>query len=238
MSQIIDFVIFSLPSPCLKCEAEYVPYVQENSAENDVKCFVCQLPAHRECYSTDDVNHHLVYLCQVCLVAEKKEPTINRERTPPPAADAEEKPVEPVPSTDESTDTTEEESGNDWEVKRKKKYRKHKYEPGKLKKIDEICPLLLEGKCPHGISGKQCEYKHKNLCYKYSSFGTKDMHRAGCRFGKDCRYLHPTLCKNSVVMKMCLNKKCTYAHLRYTKREQQHEEVQTNTYRKPMLQKN
>ena len=93
-----------------------------------------------------------------------------------------------------------------------------KDEKDKLKK-DEICPLLLEGKCPHGISGKSCEYKHKRYCFRFCGFGDQKNHRAGCRFGKDCRYLHPKLCQNSVVMRACYNKQCTLTHLKFTRKK-------------------
>ena len=44
------------------------------------------------------------------------------------------------------------------------------------------------------------------------------MHRAGCRFGDECHYLHPKLCNNSVSMKTCYNESCKLVHLKFTKR--------------------
>ena len=56
------------------------------------------------------------------------------------------------------------------------------------------------------------------------------MHRAGCKFGEECRYLHPTLCQNSVRLKMCLNDSCQHTRLRFTKRKQTNENTQQNSY--------
>ena len=86
-------------------------------------------------------------------------------------------------------------------------------------KIDKICSLLMEGKCPHGISGKTCKYKHKRYCWRYCSFGDSRYHRSGCKYGKECRFLHPKLCQNSVTMKKCYNQQCTLTHLRFTVRK-------------------
>ena len=231
-NQLIDFVIYSMPSHCLKCDENFSPYSPDNSAEDDgeVRCFNCKVPAHQKCYKMEDVTLHLVYLCQSCL-EEKKETPI-REK----AVSDSVRPDKPDTGESESENSSDEEDENQWVLK-KKKSRKSKETPIKRHTKDTICPLLIEGKCPHGISGKECDYKHKNICYKYCSFGSQDMHRGGCRFGEDCTYLHPTLCKNSVIMKTCLNENCTYAHLRYTKRKQQIGEEEYNTRMKPKPQR-
>ena len=205
------------------------------------------MPAHRECYNTEEVKLHLVYLCQVCLTAEKKEP-MQEERVVPRKIDAEkEEPDTEVSESDSSQDKEDSEkeyqdtTDNEgirfdagWMVKKKKKRRS---KSPKIDKKETVCPLLIDGKCPHGISGKKCEYKHKNICFKYCAFGTKEMHRGGCRFGDGCRYLHPTLCKNSVSIRMCLNESCTNVHLRYTKRTKQSGGREKSGYRKPMNQR-
>ena len=87
------------------------------------------------------------------------------------------------------------------------------------RKKDQECPMLIEGVCPHGLTGKTCEYIHKKVCNRYSQYGSKEMHRWGCRFGENCRYVHLTLCNNSVEMGMCLNKSCKHAHLKDTDRK-------------------
>ena len=227
--------------------------MQTNSAQEDIKCFVCKLPAHRDCYNADDVKLHLVYLCQVCLTAEKKEPTVE-ETTVPRKVDSEkeeqddsEKEEQEAEASDSQQDTedSEREDGDTtdnegirfdagWMVKKKKK---RKSKSVKIDKKETVCPLLIDGKCPHGISGKKCEYLHKNICFKYCALGTKEMHRGGCRFGDGCRWLHPTLCKNSVSMRMCLNETCTHVHLRYTKRTKPNGGRERGENRKPMNQR-
>ena len=211
-NQILDFVIFSLAHHCMKCDADYLPYVQADSAEGDTKCFVCKLPAHKDCYKPDEVKLHLVFLCQICLQAQKFKAELEKKEEP-------EKEEEVAEQDDDSESDSDSDSDDSTWSKKQKKIRKRKEKPGVPKKKEEICPLLIDGKCPHGISGKNCEYTHKNTCHKYCSFGTRDMDRRGCRFGEDCRYLHPTLCQNSVVMRKCFNKSCTHAHLRHTTKE-------------------
>lgn len=233
-NQILDFVSKSLPSHCLKCETEYIPYSQDNSTDDDIKCFGCKLPAHRECYTTTDVNFHLVFLCQLCLKSEKKEPTIEEEKPTESEDDESDNEKTSVEEVSDSTDTENEREV--WKIK-KKKSRKSKVQLEKPKKKDQVCPLLIEGICPHGISGKQCEYKHKSICYKYCAFGTKEMHKGGCRFGENCRYLHPTLCQNSVVTGLCLNEGCKNAHLRDTRRNQQSGGREKSTYQKSNTQR-
>ena len=119
---------------------------------------------------------------------------------------------------------------------RKKKHRKKGNDDERSQK-DEICPLLIEGKCPNGISGKGCRYQHKKMCRNYCSFGSKDMHKAGCRFGEKCKYLHPKLCQNSVTMKMCLNEDCKLTHLKYTKRQKSNDRFQSDYFKGPVAQR-
>ena len=40
----------------------------------------------------------------------------------------------------------------------------------------------------------------------------------GFKWGKDCRYFHPILCKSSVGERECLKDACTYIHLKGTRR--------------------
>lgn len=109
----------------------------------------------------------------------------------------------------------------------------------KMKKKEEVCPLLIDGNCPHGGAGKECEYTHKRRCYGYLNFSTKEMHRGGCKFGDECRFLHPTLCKNSVGLNTCLNEYCQYAHLKNTHMKKTYEDKNnSNSYRKPNMRGN
>lgn len=235
LNQILDFVVFSLPHTCLKCEGDYLPYVQDNGAEDDLKCFVCGLPAHKDCYKSEDVKLHLVFLCQICLVAETvKSDKRNQEEVK--TREEKEDSASEDSGEDSDEDTSDSSSDEKWS-KKERKVRKRKDKSGKKKKRDEICPLLMEGKCPHGISGIECEYKHKNICYKYCRFGTREMHRGGCRFGEECRFLHPTICQNSLTMQVCLSETCTNVHLQKTHRKPKESVGKQTSYRNPNIQR-
>ena len=84
-----------------------------------------------------------------------------------------------------------------------------------------VCSKLKQGKCPHGISGhkevdgKICEYSHPKFCKKFTRNGFAG--RYGC---KGCTNFHPTLCRNSVKYRKCLNQKCTFVHLKGTQRKE------------------
>ena len=98
-------------------------------------------------------------------------------------------------------------------------------------KSEEWCKLYLEGICPHGISGKGCSSTHPKRCNKYSKHG-EERYR-GCRRGKNCKYFHPRLCKNSTEMRVCLARTCKDVHLLGTQRfkpsgNYQHTESQQN----------
>ena len=61
-----------------------------------------------------------------------------------------------------------------------------------------------------------CSFKHPKKCAKYCKFGI-DLNY-GC-LNPECKYLHPILCRYSVRYNYCENEKCTYTHLKGTKRK-------------------
>ena len=90
-------------------------------------------------------------------------------------------------------------------------------------KSSEICPLYVQRKCPHGLTGKRliknrpCPNKHPKRCRFYAKFGNDK--QKGCKNGKNCNFFHPKLCKDSVARRCCLNKNCTFHHLKGTARK-------------------
>ena len=235
LTQAVDFVEKTLPPLCLKCEDIYTPVSQDDSAEDDVLCIQCKVTSHRVCYKKNDINidQGIFFLCQSFLVNIGKTEEKNEEKKEDKVT---------VEKVDEGDPTDEEEKDGDGWTKKAKKHRKkrptsssddssdessadesHK-ERNKMrrspqvKKKKTLCPMLVDGNCPHGAAGRDCEFEHKRKCYKFNNFGTIEMHRGCCRFGNECKYLHPTLCKNAVELKTCLNESCQYAHLKYTKR--------------------
>ena len=226
-TQIVNFVKVTYPHLCLKCKTDYLPLSPENSANSEVKCFACKLPAHAACVKIEDINldQGFVQLCQTCLEKAGKnivDASVQQELQPNTEVEKSEESASDHDSSESSEDSDEVKAESSW-IEQRKKERKKKSSKKSSKK-DQDCPLLIEGKCPHGLTGAKCDYKHRRQCHRYRSFGTKDMHRAGCHFGDKCNFLHPKLCQNSVKMKMCLNDSCTFVHLKYTKRIQPTEE--------------
>ena len=157
-------------------------------------------------------------------------PPTQQAKDDPPPTQSPQKTKAWASSSISSTEDSSSESGAA-AIQRKKRFtkklkhkddakKKSKEDTDKAKK-DTICSLLMEGKCPHGISGKTCEYKHIRYCRRFCSFGDSKYHRFGCRFGKECRYLHPKLCRNSISMKACYNEECRMTHLKFTKRKRE-----------------
>ena len=87
-----------------------------------------------------------------------------------------------------------------------------------------ICEAYKKRECPHGLTGKRlingkpCSSTHPPRCFRYCKHG--DNKRLGCSKGNDCKYLHPKLCNNSVLKRVCLNEDCQYTHLKHTRRHQ------------------
>ena len=251
IKQIIKFVALTLPFYCVKCENEYTPMSQDDSAMDDVTCVKCKVPAHRTCYKKEEINndHQIFFMCQNCFVSLKKTEKEEEEKR-----QEEEKILEEKEDTSDDDESDEAEKAmrkiEKWEKKMKKIRKKkrssiipssssefessddrpiRRQKNKDKKKTDTLCPMLIDGNCPHGVSGKECEYLHKRKCYRFTDYGTRDMNRGGCRFGSECRYMHPTLCRNSVELKTCLNNSCQYAHLKFTKRSQQNEDRNNNS---------
>ena len=219
LNQLVTFVGQTLLVLCLKCDVDYTPMAQDDSAPDDVSCLKCKIPAHRTCYKKDDININqgLVYLCQCCLVNLGKEEDTDEEQVKDKKDEKDEKEQEDDSTVEESeADTDDSYTTILRKIRRKKIKKTPRKADDKTRKKEQLCPMLIDGNCPHGSEGKDCEYLHKKKCFRFINFGTKEMHKAGCKFGETCRYLHPTLCRNSVELKTCLNQGCQYAHLKKT----------------------
>ena len=60
------------------------------------------------------------------------------------------------------------------------------------------------------VNNKKCHYTHRKRCKKYCQYGLGG--RFGCKWGKQCRNLHPILCRNTEREGNCTNRTCTYLH--------------------------
>ena len=54
------------------------------------------------------------------------------------------------------------------------------------------------------------------MCLRFSQYGTTRNH--GCTKGNQCPYIHPPLCKDSELTRVCTNRDCKKTHLKYTRR--------------------
>ena len=61
----------------------------------------------------------------------------------------------------------------------------------------DICDAYVKRKCAHGLTGKRlvdgkpCPKRHPPRCFRFCENGDHSkMNKQGCRFGKDCKYLH------------------------------------------------
>ena len=95
---------------------------------------------------------------------------------------------------------------------------------------------------PHGMNGNKvvngvtCPHAHPRRCQNYSKFGTKA--RTGFQQGENRSFFHPNLCNSSVRTLTCLNKNCTFVHLRSTKRHRDRREPETGQANRPRHREN
>ena len=80
----------------------------------------------------------------------------------------------------------------------------------------DVCPLLLKGICPHGISGYGCNAFHPKRCSYFVAAGNDK--RYGCTKKGRCKFYHPKLCANAAQLRTCLNRDCKDVHFRGTRR--------------------
>ena len=91
----------------------------------------------------------------------------------------------------------------------------------------KMCNLYKKGICPHGLTGnkiineKKCSFAHPRACRNYTAYGSRDPR--GCNPGSNYKYYHPILCRYSVKSCLCSNEKCTFVHLKGTKRNKTEE---------------
>ena len=67
----------------------------------------------------------------------------------------------------------------------------------------KICSFYLRGVCKHGKFGKECQFYHPKVCFKFKKEG-----RDGCQRGKNCKFAHVTFCKKVG----CQGKECKFGY--------------------------
>ena len=86
-----------------------------------------------------------------------------------------------------------------------------------------ICEDYRHGICAHGMSGRKlvdgnkCAFRHPKKCTRFCQFGNDPQY--GCTYCyAECHFMHPIICRYSARHNHCQDEKCTYAHLKGTKR--------------------
>ena len=115
-------------------------------------------------------------------------------------------------SEEESTDEDQDDKKSKHPIKSKSKFK-------------NVCERYLLRDCPHGsrgdklVDGKTCKKEHPQMCLRFSQYGTT--RNVGCNKGNNCSYLHPPLCKESEIARVCTNRDCKRTHLKFTRRKEE-----------------
>ena len=252
--QIVKFVLLSVPHVCLKCSTSYVPYLQDNY-DAAVSCFMCEIPCHMECYTEDAVNEDtgIVLLCHHCITLKgtvylgRENKLTNTQEVSESDAEsdlltpAQKNPKEqPEESSRESSDSNSEPSTP---VKKKtknikKKSKRRSSSPSKSTSSDTssdesddgkkkpLCKFFENSRCKHGISGKDCKFRHEKVCRRFMNYGKHKQH--GCNKGRNCEYFHPKMCWESLNNQTCSREKCKFSHIKGTQRKTPTQDSQSN----------
>ncbi len=199
---------------CRKFRTQYSPWFSPNT-ENVVTCHFCRTPSHSGCYSDSvlDSEAGVVYLCPACLGSQRppehvSPPPVLAHHSPSSSTEAAQDTTASVVT--EPTDNGKDNPNNDRRSNHDSRSKKPGYDRSKA-----VCPLLLEGNCSHGISGKNCTNYHPPWCHRFQYNGKGG--KRGCHKADDkCRFFHPQLCQNAVSTGACLNKPCKKVHIRGT----------------------
>lgn len=209
-SSIKIFLNGILPFECIVCNNEYCHTEATNTADNKVCCTICNRFSHKQCLAEGDLKPGTFHLCSLCISdLDQRKSNPNKE-----ASDSGKDQLD-ISRISRLSSLGEEDSGITSEEENKSKD-EQAVETAKRDSEAGICALYAEGKCPHGLRGRDCEFEHPKKCRYYCAYGNE--FPQGCRRGRKCWFFHPKLCQNSLKMQACLNKKCTLVHLKDTAR--------------------
>jgi hypothetical protein len=207
---------------CMKCSVIYKPHDPSNVT--DISCVYCQRPSHSGCYNSFQFDYEIgvVFTCKLCMPPAPpcvENPSCNAAKKsdkPPPdkepkAVENSENSLKLSPPPKEITPPPEE--GKTSTPKSEKQKPESNKKVGSNTDETTFCPLLLKFECPHGISGKNCEFFHPTRCFKYQTYGPQACQK------DNCKYYHPKFCRNSLAIKACFDPQCSGLHLPGTKRK-------------------
>ena len=201
-----------LPVPCATCNTEYIHTSAANVDENNIVCVLCNRFSHKGCIIAADLKPGIAHVCFFCQQDLERRRTSKSKETSDTGKD--QLNISNI-SRRSSVDGIEEVEDNEEKNKQKDEEERKIAEAMKDSEAG-ICALYYEGKCPHGMRGRNCEFEHPKKCKYYCDYGNE--YPRGCRRGRKCWYFHPKLCQNSLQMKACLNRSCTFQHLLDTRR--------------------
>ena len=252
ISRRITFAIKSFfPTDCQECNTTYKVELDDTDAP-PLMCFLCYQGSH----NCEQVTNKLpnssdplignIWLCASCHASRNPVEYAPARSHSPSNEEVVEDNIEPAeqPTQMQQTDNSTQQTDNSSQVSNTETSAELPHTQNDLSKDSTerpICERLKKGLCPHGISGKTvhngtvCDMRHPKRCKNFCRNGPR-----GCRFGTNCRYFHPLLCKSSVKERKCLNLQCRFTHLKFTKRYEvsyQNQRKQSSSYepRKPPL---
>ena len=240
--RIVMEIMALYPAMCPECNEEYKVM---HGHQPPTRCWICLQGSH-DCVeltakigvymSLPSVLNGMVWLCGDCLTLNNPFPqsqsedigTLSGLNTPKFNKSTESRDTTQENLSNEETDDltrpkTSQSLGDNLAARLGNVLNEQEKSESKPNTCKHVCPRLMEGSCPHGVSGKKaaegkekCELFHPKRCHRYMAFYTHET--KGCTKGEDCDSLHVNLCKSSIESKKCLDVSCKATHLKGTKR--------------------
>lgn len=208
-----------LPFTCNTCKNEYCHTTEENAKDNKLLCLMCNRFSHKTCIDESAIKPGTFHLCSLCVGdVEKRKNSPTKDTSESGDGLLNSSSISRLSSINSVSSEEEDEEEKSNKEKEESKDDSEDLESAERESSAKICALYVEGKCPHGLRGRNCVFEHPKKCRYYCSHGTE--YPNGCRRGKKCWFFHPRLCENSVKMKVCLNKNCTLIHMMGTRRRE------------------
>ena len=80
-----------------------------------------------------------------------------------------------------------------------------------------VCTHYRKKNCKFGRKGVGCKFSHPNICRRFVNYGDDSIR--GCSKKRECKYMHPAMCFDSLKRNKCTKSECKYYHLRNTIRD-------------------
>lgn len=242
--RIVKEIMSLYPTICDECDHEYQVAIGKKPT---LQCYICLQGSHdceevvgkMEILTQNMQPSHIgsVWLCSQCLEVNNPYPTESKGKSKP-GTQGTNTPTqsETISSEDSSITSLLRTSLEDKLLENQSLEEQSKSKaPGKSEnqeleepkptpnQSDKVCQRLMDGTCPHGLSGKKasggiakCPSLHPTRCKSFMRHGTDKEH--GCNEGKNCTKLHTKHCQTSIDKNECLDRACTRSHRVGTRR--------------------